>query len=234
MNSPRGSGFVAAGIILLTLIAFGRSPAMSESTTTSIELPAPRTAEGLSVETALSTRRSVRQFADTALSTEELGQLVWAAQGITRTGGYRTAPSAGALYPLEIFMAIGPEGDIPAGVYRYDPARHALTKTADGDRRAELSEAALSQGSVRGAPAVMVICAVFQRVTRKYGDRGMQYTFQESGHAAQNVHLQAVSLGLGSVPVGAFRGDPVRRVLGAGENEVPVYIIPIGHPAGTE
>lgn len=209
---------------------------MSESTTTStsIELPSPRTAEGLSVETALSTRRSVRQFADTALSTEEVGQLLWAAQGITRTGGYRTAPSAGALYPLEVFMAIGPGGDLPAGAYRYDPARHALTKTADGDRRAELSEAALRQGSVRGAPAVMVICAVFQRVTRKYGDRGMQYTFQESGHAAQNVHLQAVSLGLGSVPVGAFRGDPVRRVLGAEENEVPVYIIPIGHPAGTE
>ncbi len=209
---------------------------MNESTTlsASIELPSPRTAEGLSVETALSTRRSVRQFAETALSTKEVAQLLWAAQGITRTGGYRTAPSAGALYPLEVFMAIGPGGDLPAGVYRYDPTQHALTKTADGDRRAELSEAALRQGSVRGAPAVMVICAVFQRVTRKYGDRGMQYTFQESGHAAQNVHLQAVSMGLGSVPVGAFRGDPVRRVLGAGENEVPVYIIPIGHPAGTE
>ena len=209
---------------------------MSDSTTksTSIELPAPRTAEGLSVETALSSRRSVRQFADTALTTDEVAQLLWAAQGITRTGGYRTAPSAGALYPLEVLVALGPGGDLPAGVYRYDPGRHALIKTADGDRRAELSRAALGQGSVRGAPAVAVICAVFQRVTRKYGDRGMQYTFQESGHAAQNIHLQAVSLGLGSVPVGAFRGDPVREVLGADENEVPVYIIPIGHPAGTE
>ncbi len=195
-----------------------------------IELPAPEAKGGMPVETALANRRSARRFSDAALTLSQVGQLLWAAQGISDPRGYRTAPSAGALYPLEVYIVAGKTEDLPAGVYRYLPVNHQLQMTASGDLRDDLSGAALNQSSVKNAPGVIVICAVYERVTGKYRERGVRYVHMEAGHAGQNIALQAVSLGLGTVPVGAFRDDAVKKIIAAGQNEVPLYLIPVGEP----
>jgi SagB-type dehydrogenase family enzyme len=173
-------------------------------------------------------RRSVRSFKDSSLTLAEVSQLLWAAQGITSPRGLRTAPSAGALYPLEIYVLEGNVDGLPDGVYHYRPARHQLVRVVKGDRRNELYEAALIQTSVRNAPAVLVFAAVYERTTVKYGDRGVQYVHMETGHSAQNVFLQAVPLNLDAVVIGSFYDDMGRKVLKMSDSEQPLYIIPVG------
>ena len=207
-----------------------------------IRLPGPETTGRSSVEEALAARRSVREYARESLTLVEVSQLLWAAQGITQAPrrvefhtsgtpaerGFRTAPSAGARYPLELRIAAGRVEDLPPGIYRYSPHGHALLRTAEGDARAGLSEAALGQSCVRSAPAVFAFSAVNERMSARYRERGIQYVYIEVGHAAQNLFLQAVSLGLGTVPVGAFRDDAVKRVLGLPDGEEPLYLMPVG------
>jgi SagB-type dehydrogenase family enzyme len=178
----------------------------------------------MSLEEALARRRSVREFSNKALSDQELSQLLWAAQGITHPEGLRTAPSAGALYPLELYVANA------AGLYRYDPQRHELQRRSERDLRPSLCRAAQEQESVREAPVVFVITAIYARTAQKYGqDRSPRYAHLEAGHAAQNLLLQAVALGLGAVPVGAFHDDLVQKVLALPVEEQPLYLIPTGH-----
>jgi len=197
--------------------------------TKTIKLPEPRYRGSISVEEALCRRRSIRHYNNEPLRVEEVSQLLWAAQGITdSTYGLRTAPSAGALYPVEIYIVVGEVTGLEAGIYRYNPYGHELVVTGSMDVRGELSESALGQEWVSEAPMDIVICAVYSRVTGKYGDRGNRYVHMEAGHVAQNVYLQAVSLNLGTVVVGAFLDDKVQQVIGARENEVPLYIMPIG------
>ena len=193
-----------------------------------IRLPEPRYDGSISVEHALRARRSVRNYKKEPLTLAEISQLAWSAQGITTPRGYRTAPSAGALYPLELYIVAGNVNDLPTGIYKYLYRDHALVQTVDGDKRAELSHAALSQGSIARAPAVLVFCAVYGRITGKYGDRGIQYTFMEIGHAAQNVCLQAIALDLGSVVIGAFRDHEVKLIANLPADEEPTYLIPVG------
>jgi SagB-type dehydrogenase family enzyme len=162
------------------------------------------------------------------LAVKEVGQLLWAAQGTTSARGFRTAPSAGALYPLELFIVVGNVTTLPAGVYRYDPSTHSLKMTAKGDLREDLSQAALSQKSLAKAPLVLVISAVYERTTAKYRDRGMRYVLMEAGHASQNVYLQAVPLGIGTVVIGAFRDQQVQSLLNCQSNERPLYLMPLG------
>lgn len=189
------------------------------------ELPAPRPSGPLSLEEALRRRRSVREFEGTALTDEEIAQLSWAAQGRTSVTGLRTAPSAGALYPLEVYVAL------PGGLYRFDSGRHALEMRSDRDLRPELQRAGLGQDAIGDAPAVFVISGAFERTEVKYGPRRTpRYVHMEAGHAAQNLLLQAVALGLGAVPIGAFYDDSVREVLSLPEGERPLYLIPVGHP----
>ena len=191
-----------------------------------IPLPAPSARGGMSVEEAIAQRRSVRSFTSQELSLTEISQLLWSLQGITDTvRGFRAAPSAGALYPLEVYLLDR------GGVYHYIPSEHKLVKKIDRDLRKELAVAALSQPWVEHAPAVFVIAAVYSRVSRKYGEeRGARYVHIEVGHAAENLHLQAVALGLGSVPVGAFYDREVKKLLSLPPDEEPLYIIPVGHP----
>jgi SagB-type dehydrogenase family enzyme len=190
-----------------------------------IELPAPRLKGTLTLEEILYKRRSVREFTEEQLTLEELGQLLWAAQGMTHPAGYRTAPSAGALYPLEVYV-IQQEG-----VYHYDPQGHRLSIHMQGDVRPELHAAALRQEPVLKAPAVFVITAVYERTEKKYGEeRGPRYVHLEAGHAAQNLLLQAVALELGAVPIGAFHDDQVKEVLSLPADQQPLYLIPVGHP----
>jgi len=187
-------------------------------------LPPPRTEGSLSLEEALKQRRSVRTYADRPLTLEEVGQLLWAAQGVNRPEGYRTAPSAGALYPLEVYLADA------EGVWHYRPQGHELELWRPGDRRPALCPAALSQDAVCHAPAVFVITAVFARTAGKYGERAPRYVWLEAGHAAQNLLLQAVALGLGAVPIGAFYDDKVQAALQLPADHEPLYLVPVGKP----
>jgi SagB-type dehydrogenase family enzyme len=190
-----------------------------------IILPAPRLKGTLTFEEVLAKRRSVREFTEEQLTLEEIGQLLWAAQGITHSAGYRTAPSAGALYPLEVYVIT------QDGVYHYDPQEHRLSVHMQGDMRPALHAAALRQEPGLKAPAVFVITAVYERIESKYGkERGPRYVHLEAGHAAQNILLQAVALDLGAVPIGAFQDDKVKEVLSLPPNQQPLYLIPVGHP----
>lgn len=195
-----------------------------------IPLPPPRTDGPVSVERALQQRRTVREFSAAALALGEIGQLLWSAQGITHPEGLRAAPSAGALYPLELTVVAGNVTGLNAGVYRYDPAGHVLMPLAAGDRRADLARAALGQSWMQQAPALIAFGAVETRTTRKYGQRGSRYVHIEVGHAAQNVFLQAESLGLGAAVVGAFDDAAVAAVLQMPEGEKPLYLMPVGKP----
>jgi len=176
----------------------------------------------------LARRQSQRDYIAAPLTQDELAVLLWAAQGMTQRDGLRTAPSAGALYPLELYCVIGDISGINPGVYHYRPVAHALVLHQAGDRRVELADAALEQDWIAVAPLVLAFAAVFQRTTRKYGERGVRYVHIEVGHAAQNVCLMASSLGLGSVTVGAFDDAAVQAVLQLPESEAPLYLLPVG------
>jgi SagB-type dehydrogenase family enzyme len=157
-----------------------------------------------------------------------VSQLLWAAQGVTDRRGFRTAPSAGALYPLEMLLVVGEVDGLQSGVYRYVPSRHALVSVVAGDVREALARAALGQSWVLRAPLSLVIAAVSDRVTSRYGHRGHQYVHFEVGHVAQNVYLQAVALGLATVAVGAFSDDGVSAACQLDQGEKPMYLLPVG------
>jgi len=193
-----------------------------------IKLPEPCNTSNTSVETALSQRRSIRAYSRDKLTIEEVSQLLWSAQGITAPWGGRTAPSAGALYPLELYLVVGDVEGIDKGVYRYRSGKHELEKVTDGDIRAELADAALGQECVRDAAIDIVFTAVYERTTRKYGERGIRYAHMEAGHAAQNVYLQAVSLDIGTVVIGAFNDLEVAKIVNVSEQGNPLYIMPVG------
>jgi SagB-type dehydrogenase family enzyme len=195
-----------------------------------IELPQPRVDGDVSLEAAIRERRSVREFSRQALPLDDVAQLLWAAQGVTSRDGGRAAPSAGALYPLELYLVAGNVATLPAGLYHYRPRGHRLQFVADGDLRKALAGAALDQYWVRSAPAVLVIAGVYERSETKYGQRARRYTHIETGHAAQNVYLQAEALGLGTVIVGAFEDAAVREVLGLPSGHAPLALMPVGYP----
>jgi SagB-type dehydrogenase family enzyme len=188
-----------------------------------IALPTPRTKGTLTLEETLARRRSVREVSEQPLTLDEIGQLMWATQGITSSVGQRTAPSAGGLYPLEVYVVTRD------GVYHYQPQNHTMEMMLAGDRRPVLYEASLQQNAVRDAPAVFVIAAVYAHTSQKYGDRTERYVHLEAGHAAQNLLLQAVALDLGGVTIGAFEDDKVKQVLALPAHHAPVYVIPVGH-----
>ncbi len=195
-----------------------------------IALPQPSIDGDVSLEAAIHERRSVRDFSTQSLSLAEVGQLLWAAQGVTSVDGLRAAPSAGALYPLEIYLVAGDVESLPAGLYRYVARGHRLRQVSDGDLRKSLARAALDQSWVRRAPAVLVIAGVYDRSAKKYGQRARRYTRIESGHAAQNVYLQATALELATVIVGAFEDAEVQEVLVLPADHAPLALMPIGHP----
>lgn len=218
----------------------------SGQSTQRVSLPEPCLDGDVTVERTLAERRSVRAYDDALLDLDEVSQLLWAAQGVTEprpdapegwrwgpwAGGLRTAPSAGALYPLELYLVAGRVEGLDPGVYRYVPLDHALVRTRDGDRGRALADAALSQRQVAEAPAVVVFAAEYARAAIKYGERAERYVHIEVGAAAENTMLQAVALGLATVPVGAFRDAAVKEALGLPAEHEPLLIVPVGRPAG--
>jgi len=193
-----------------------------------IKLPAPEYDSDVSIEQCLLHRRSLRSYIWKSLTLQEVSQLLWAAQGITNDRGLRTAPSAGALYPLEVYLVAGTVQNLNPGVYRYRPINHDIVKVLEGDKRNDLAKAALMQSWVKEGAIDLIFTAVYSRTTEKYGDRGIRYVHMEVGHAAQNLCLQATAMGLGAVTVGAFRDEQISAILELPRNEQPLYIIPIG------
>lgn len=189
-----------------------------------ITLPDPILKGDLSVEEAVSKRRSVRSFAPKDLTLQQISQLLWSAQGITDSSrGFRSVPSAGALYPLEIYAVYS------EGVFHYLPHSHQLERLSDKDARPNLAGAAWGQAAIKKAALDIVITAVYQRVTSKYGSRGTRYVDMEAGHCSQNIQLEAVCLGLASVGIGAFSDEEVSACLNLPKDHQPLYIIPVGY-----
>jgi SagB-type dehydrogenase family enzyme len=188
------------------------------------DLPAPEVNGRYSLENVVERRRSVREYTESPLTIDELSQLLWATQGVTSESGKRAAPSAGALYPLEVYVVDS------AGVHHYVPGTHRLELLVAGDLRGDLSAAAVDQSAIAEAPAVFVIAGVTARTEVKYGSRAERYVVLEAGHAAENLLLQAVALDLGAVPIGAFTDADVQRVLALPSDREPLYLIPVGRP----
>ncbi len=199
-----------------------------------IQLPSPSQKGSVSLEEAIARRRSIRDFTPEPISQSQLSQILWAAGGITNTRGrYRTVPSAGATYPLEIFAVCGRNSieGIGAGIYHYNIDSHSLTLHYEGDVRLALARAALDQEFIYEAPVDIIICALYERTTGRYGARGERYVYMEVGHAGQNIYLQATALGLATVAIGAFNDEQVREVLRLDKQYKPLYIMPVGRPA---
>jgi len=197
-----------------------------------IKLPSPQLEGKMSVEEALAKRRSRRVFEDYSLTMEQISQLLWSAQGITEKRiGFRTAPSAGATYPLDIYLVVGKDKveNLKAGVYHYNLHHHSLTIILEGDKRRELARACLRQRFIEDAPVSLIITAEFSRITNRYGKKGIYYAHMEAGHVGQNVYLQAESLGLGTVVIGAFYEEDVSQALNLPDQHIPLYVMPVGY-----
>lgn len=195
-----------------------------------IALLEPRLTGEMSVEEAVRARRSRRGFTTSPVSIEQVSQVLWAAQGITDAEGRRAAPSAGALYALDLYVVAGGQeaGGLAAGVYHYDPRRHSLELTMAGDARPTLARLAVGQTFIADAPFALVITAEYERISGRYGNRAERYVHMEAGHAAQNVYLQVEALGLGTVVVGSFQDEAVSQALSLPARHMPLYIMPIG------
>ncbi len=210
-------------VFLFTLVPFAMTSEIGVGE--KIELPPPRKDSDVSVEEALWKRKSTRDFKHQKLTWQDIGQLLWAAQGINRPEKkYRTSPSAGATYPLELYVIL------PDGIYHYMSQEHAVKKTVDGKMEEILTQAHLGSKMIQKSKCVFLFSAVFERTVQKYGEAAFPYVYLEAGHAAQNLLLQAVALGLGGVPNGSILDRRYQRVLGLPDNEKQVYILVIGHP----
>lgn len=226
---PRRAFLGAGSVALLSACTDGARPAggvgaVSASTSA---LPSPDRDRGPTLDTVLAGRRSIRDLSDRPVHDEAISRLLWAAQGVTATWGGRTAPSAGALYPIEVYAATA------GALRRYVPSEQATVEIAREDRRPRIAQAT-GQETPLVAPVLIVITGVMSRTAAKYGDRAERYVQLEAGHVCQNLLLEATALGLAAVPMGAFSDDDLREALGVAEDELPLYVIPVGHPGEGE
>lgn len=198
-----------------------------------VRLPEPNVEGDISVERAIRRRCSCRQFADEPIGLEYLSQVLWCAQGITGDDGRRrAAPSAGATYPMFLYVAVREGGvrGVEAGIYRYVPADHALEPHSEGDKHRQIAAAALNQDFLAGASALILMAADYARTTGRYGERGIRYVAMEAGHIGQNIYLQAEALGLGTVAIGAFYDDQLAVAFGLSDDRDALYLMSVGHP----
>ncbi len=229
-------GGVLAGLLgLLAFVSPSASRARLREGGVELKLPQPSLKGSVSLEEAISKRRSRREFLPSPLSLDDLSQLLWAAQGVTEPSlwtGLRSAPSAGGLYPLEVYVVVkeGGVSGLNAGAYHYAPHSHTLTLLVEGELSRGLMAACVDQEWVGAAPVNLVYTAVVERTRAKYGERAWQYVLQESGHAAQNVYLQATARGLGGTVIGAFIETEIQSLLSLPSSETPVYVMPVGVP----
>lgn len=217
------------GLMMILLTLFFQPPAGAAADL--VKLPRPALKGAMSVEESLQARRTVRLFASRGLNLQQLSQLLWATQGITDPRGLRTAPSAGATYPLEIYLVAGERGvaGLAPGLYRYLPKGHALELALKGDHRIAVARACLVQSWMAGAPVMVVFAAEFRRCTARYGERGVMYTHMEVGHAGQNLFLQAEALGMAAGIVGAFSDQALSQTLRLPREHEPLLVMPVGY-----
>lgn len=218
-------GLAGGTVLLLPDFSFKQA----EAAIRTIKLPPPIAKGKISLEEAIKKRRSERDFQDRALTLRQVSQILWAAQGVTEERGFkRAAPSAGALYPLELYLVVKKVEELEAGVYHYHPANHTLDLILRGNYQIPLAEACLGQMFIAGAPVSVVIAAEYERTTAKYGKRGLRYVHIEVGHVGENICLQVVALGLATVTIGAFWDEEVSRLLSLPKNYKPLYVLPVG------
>lgn len=212
--------------------ADGENPFPAESSpmadVDAVMLPLPDLTGSMNLEKALAERRSVRAYSDEPLGIADLSQLLWGMQGVIDPQGFRTAPSAGACYPLEVTVAIGRVKGLAPGSYRYIPATHQIRMIHGGDHRERLSTAALGQQMPAEAPLTFVISGIYNRSEQRYGDRAVRYTWMEAGHISQNCYLVATARDLGTVAIGAFDEEAVAEIMGLSDDEIPLYLMPVG------
>ncbi len=188
-----------------------------------LKLPKPILEGRKSLEECIYERESVRRYQDKAIEIEKISQILWAAQG--KKGHKRMVPSAGATYPLEIYVTLKDKG-----YFHYDFKKHILKLITEENIGKKLAKESWDQKFIEEAYLNILICANYSRTTQRYGERGIRYVYMEVGHCAQNIHLEAIALDLVSVPIGAFQDDGVKKVMRLPTNLVPLYIIPIGYP----
>jgi SagB-type dehydrogenase family enzyme len=226
-------------IFLMPFFSIKKAMAQKEDGTTrgkerQMNLPKPILKGDVSVEEAIKHRRTIRSYLSKPLTLEQFSQIFWAAQGITGDRGYkRSAPSGGALYPMDIYGIVGDNGvkGLKAGIYHYDPHQHAASLITEGDLRKDVAKAALSQMWTARAPLNLVITSEYSRITSKYGTRGERYAMIEAGHIGQNIFLQAEALGLRAGIVGAFHDKDVNRVMKINRAHESLLIMPVGYEA---
>ncbi len=216
-------------IPLVLLLPLGAAAApQAPAAAASIALPKPDLAGKMTLEKALGTRRSVREYAPGALTLREVSQLLWAAHGITGPNGKRTTPSARAVYPLQVWLVANDVTGLAKGIYRYEPEGHALATVSAGDHCAAIAAAASGQKSVESAPVVVAIVGDSVLAAEKFHGRTMAWLGMEAGFVVQNVYLETTALGLGTVMVGGFQDAPARVALGLPEKLVPLGFLPVG------
>lgn len=232
----RGINSLPLGIFVVTFVTANffcqnnsEKTKMQISKSDVIQLPPPEYKSSISIEEAILKRRSVREYKNEPLSLADVSQILWSAQGITdKPDELRTAPSAGALYPLEIYLIASNVKELSEGIYKYDPFKHTINKIIGGDKRLEISNAALRQNAIESSSAMIVITAIYERTSVKYGKRAERYVHMEVGHVGQNIYLQTISLRLGTVMMGAFKDESLKKVLNLPANEFPLAIYPLG------
>lgn len=213
-----------AAVVVILLLIFALIYMYGGFSMTTVKLPQPQTNSTFPLDQALKARRSVRDFQAKELTSEQISTLLWAADGITDTAtGFRSAPSAGALYPIDIYVI---KHD---GIWLYTPNKNTLKLVKSGDFRPQLADAALGQNAITSASTDVVLVAQLDRIKPKYAERSLQYCYLEAGHIAQNLALQAVALDLATVPIGAFNDSQVNKILELGNEQNTLYIIPIGY-----
>lgn len=218
-------------VLVFLCLCVSQPPPEKITSKAEITLPEPRYSSNTSVEEAIRYRRSQRDFTDEPVSLEKISQLLWAGQGITQ-GIKRTAPSAGATYPLTLYLVVGEAGvqKAASGIYQYIPTSHSLVLKKEGDFREKIASACLNQTFIQKAPVIIVIAAKYEKTTGRYGERGIRYVHMEAGHVGENIYLQAEALDLGTVVVGAFLDVDLAQVLSLPEEQIPLYVMPVGYP----
>ena len=225
-NGVLSASCCLAVLLAITLPAFGEAPRRPHpGEQKAIQLPEPNKSGTVSLETAINTRRSAQQFADKPLNYTQIGQLLWAGQGITdKQQGLRAAPSADALYPIELHLVT------PEGLFVYNPEGHSLKQISTLDLRKQLSAAVSGQGPVENAACDIVIAGSARKVATKYGNKTQKFMLLEAGHVAENIQLQAVSIGLTSLPVGSFEPRNITRICELPGELEPLLIVCVGYP----
>jgi SagB-type dehydrogenase family enzyme len=227
MNTRLTIPVAVLGVLAVFLLGISQEKEKGVTMGSTIELPNPSLTGTMSLEEALSLRRSRRELASGSLTTQQVSQILWAAQGITSKKKFRTAPSAGALFPIELYLVVEHVEELEPGLYHYDPIGHSLTQLKSGSLAKKVSKAALGQEPITEAAVIAIITAEVGRTEWKYGDRADRYVAEEVGAVAQNIYLQVESLGLSTVLIGAFYDEKVQKTLDIGET--PMGIMPIGH-----